>query len=119
MRPWSRTRLPSAGIGSCGYGTLMAGSPFTGHATIYWLVPGLSATGFPDDVEEGTVSAEVRAVAGVLGHVPSGVVQAAALRCAKALKLVAGRPRTAGMSPAGVDPWPAMIAPVSQRSITA
>jgi hypothetical protein len=52
-------------------------------------------------------------------HLLSGVVQAAALRCAKARKLVAGRPRTAGMSPAGVDPWPAMIAPVSQRSITA
>src|ERR1700691_30301 len=83
------------------------------------LAVGEALQPFPDDAEEGAVGTEVRAVAGVPGHLSSGVVQAAALRRANAAKLAGGRPVTVSTSPVGRDPSPPMMAPVSQRSMTA
>jgi hypothetical protein len=71
-----------------------------------------------DDPEKRAVRPERGVVADALAHFASAV-QARALRSANARKVAGLRPVTFRMSSVGVEPWPAMMAPVSQRSITA
>jgi WD40 repeat protein len=70
------------------------------------------------DTATGSGTSRLGVVADGLAHYPS-TAQASALRSANSRKVAGLRPVTFSTSPAGKEPWPAMMAPVSQRSMTA